>query len=172
MVFKVIDNQIVGLTKNIKTFGVASSGKVTRLVDDFNNLKTTTGLTTKAWDIMIDSVESKYGQNAADYLRGVAQQGDAARASVDGFYAALVQDIPTHGLRNVQSVINTYNSLDSATQQQFAQAIGLTNRNLGNYLSNLNGAQANMRGYGAQLVATTAKTIGLQAATMALNAVI
>ena len=127
MVFKVIDNQIVGLTKGIKTFSVSSSGKVTRLVDDFNNLKTTTGLTTNAWDTMIEGVERKYGTNAADYLRNVAQQGDAARASVGDFYAALVHDT-THGFRNVQSVINTFNSLDPATQQQFAQAIGLTNR--------------------------------------------
>lgn len=168
--FKVIDNHLVGLNKNIKTFSVAASSKVTRLVDCFNDLKMSTGLTTKAWDRMTKGVEKTYGQNAADYLRGVAKQGDAARASVDGFYAALVQDIPTHGFRNVQAVISQYNSLDSATQNQFAQAIGLTNRNLGNYLTNLDGAKGSMAGYGAQLVATTAKTIGLQAATMLLNA--
>ena len=172
MVFKVIDNQIVGLTKSIKTFSVASSGKVTRLIDAFNNLKMTTGLTTKTWDTMIDGVERKYGQNAADYLRSVAKQGDAARASVDKFYAALVQDIPTHGFRNVQAVINQYNSLDPTTQKQFAQAIGLTNKNLGNYLTNLDGGQAKMSGYAGQLVVTTTKTIGLKAATMALNAAI
>lgn len=170
--FKVIGNQIVGLTKNIKIFSISSSNKVTRLVDRFNDLKNTTGLTTKAWDRMVKGVESKYGANAANYLRNVANQGNAARASVEDFYAAMVRDIPTHGFRNVQSVINTFNTLDPATQQQFAQAIGLTNRNLGNYLANLNGARAGMAGYAGELVATTAKTVALRVASMALNAVI
>ena len=52
----------------------------------------------------------------------------------------------------------------------FAKAVSQSNTQLGNYLGGLNGAKASLVGYGTQLAITTAKTIGLRAVTMALNA--
>ena len=75
----------------------------------------------------------------------------------------------------IQTALNTYNSnLSKSTRLQnaYINAISKQNSGLGKYLSGLNGAQAGMRGYIASLVGATAKTIGLQIATTALNAAV
>ena len=79
------------------------------------------------------------------------------------------------GLKNIKPLLDEYNSgckNTGLTQQQFAEAVGESNKVAGNYLSGLNGGKATMRGYVSSLVSAKAATIGLQAATIALNAAI
>lgn len=57
-------------------------------------------------------------------------------------------------------------------QNAYVQAVGKQNVTLGNYLAGLNGAKASMGGYVKSLVAAKAASIGLQVASVALNATI
>lgn len=91
-------------------------------------------------------------------------------------------DAQSTKLQNVRLLLDEYNSgLDTTgnickntglAQQDFAEAVGESNRIAGNYLKGLNGGQATMRGYVSSLISAKAATIGLQAATIALNAAI
>lgn len=75
-------------------------------------------------------------------------------------------------LSDVKNLFDEYNlgcKNTGLAQQDFVKAVGESNRVAGNYLSGLNGGQATMRGYVGSLIAAKAATIGLQAATMALN---
>lgn len=77
------------------------------------------------------------------------------------------------GFTKVTKAMRQYNALGAISQEEqkaFAGAVGITNAQLGSYLSGLNGAKANLAGYGLSLVISTAKTIGLTVATAALNA--
>ena len=75
----------------------------------------------------------------------------------------------------LNNAFKTYNgNLSKSTQLQnaYVQAIGKQNVTLGNYLAGLNGAKASMGGYVKSLVAAKATSIGLQAASIALNTAI
>lgn len=72
----------------------------------------------------------------------------------------------------LNNAFNAYNNnLSKSTQLQtaYVKAVGNQNTSLGNYLSGLNGAKASMGGYVKSLVGAKAATIGLQAASVALN---
>lgn len=76
-------------------------------------------------------------------------------------------------MTNAKNIISAYNNLVDKSGQahsKFASAISTFNPQLGSYLSGLDGAEASLAGYGAQLAFTTVKTFALQAATLALNA--
>lgn len=76
-------------------------------------------------------------------------------------------------MTNAKNIISAYNNLvdkSGQTHSKFASAISTFNPQLGSYLSGLDGAEASLAGYGAQLAFTTVKTFALQAATLALNA--
>lgn len=76
-------------------------------------------------------------------------------------------------MTNAKNIISAYNNLvdkSGQTQSKFASAISTFNPQLGSYLSGLDGAEASIAGYGAQLAFATVKTFALQAATLALNA--
>lgn len=76
-------------------------------------------------------------------------------------------------MTNAKNIISAYNNLvdkSGQTQSKFASAISTFNPQLGSYLSGLDGAEASLAGYGAQLTVSTVKTFALQAATLALNA--
>lgn len=76
-------------------------------------------------------------------------------------------------MTNAKNIISAYNNLvdkSGQTQSKFASAISTFNPQLGSYLSGLDGAEASLAGYGAQLAFATVKTFALQAATLALNA--
>ena len=85
-------------------------------------------------------------------------------------------------LANVRTLLNEYNtSLAEGsngltkcglTQNQFAESVMQSNRNLGVYLSGLESGEATMGGYVGTLIGAKLATIGLRIATMALNAVI
>lgn len=78
------------------------------------------------------------------------------------------------GYKKVTEAMKQYNAIagNAKDQKEFAKAVSTTNVNLGSYLTGLNGVKASLGGYGASLVLSTAKTIGLTLATTALNAAI
>lgn len=83
--------------------------------------------------------------------------------------------INVNQIKSARSVIDSYNSsllMGTERQNAFMQEISLSNPSMYTYLNSLNGAEASMRGYATATAATTAKTIGLRVATLALNAVV
>lgn len=75
-------------------------------------------------------------------------------------------------LNNAFKAYNGNLSKSTQLQNAYAQAVGKQNVTLGNYLAGLNGAKASMGGYVKSLVAAKAASIGLQAASIALNTAI
>lgn len=73
----------------------------------------------------------------------------------------------------VQKQIERYNSVSSKSasfQQKYNAVLQSSDSSFARYARGLNGGQASMKGYISSLVGATVKTVGLQAATMALNA--
>ena len=75
-------------------------------------------------------------------------------------------------LNNAFKAYNGNLSKSTQLQNAYVQAVGKQNVTLGNYLAGLNGAKASMGGYVKSLVAAKAASIGLQAASIALNTAI
>ncbi len=75
-------------------------------------------------------------------------------------------------LNNAFKAYNSNLSKSMQSQNAYVQAIGKQNTSLGNYLAGLNGAKASMGGYVKSLIGAEAATIGLQAASVALNTAI
>lgn len=73
-------------------------------------------------------------------------------------------------LNNAFKVYNGNLTKSTELQNSYIKSVGGQNQALGNYLAGLNGAKASMGGYIISLGAATLKTIGLQAASIALNA--
>ena len=167
--FKVIGNNLTTIFNRVQdiTTGVnLSTDSVNRYVDVFNKLNAKQAFG-HGWEQFLNGMNLQNG-NMASYFEDLAKQGASARASIEGVYAAIL-DGNTRGIGNVKSVIATFNSLNPANQKAFATAVGQTNVQLGNYLTNLQGSNASLKGYTFQLVATTAKTLALKAASIALN---
>ena len=170
--FKVVGNNLTTIFNRVQdiTTGVnLSTDSVNRYVDVFNKLNAKQAFG-HGWEQFLNGMNLQNG-NMATYFEDLAKQGASARASIEGVYAAIL-DGNTRGIGNVKSVIATFNSLNPANQKAFATAVGQSNVQLGNYLMNLQTGTASMREYAGQVVQTTAKTIGLQVASTALNAVI
>ena len=93
-------------------------------------------------------------------------------ASMSAYTVSLQGNIA--GYKKVTEAMKQYNAIagNAKDQKEFAKAVSTTNVNLGSYLTGLNGVKASLGGYGASLVLSTAKTIGLTLATTALNAAI
>lgn len=102
-------------------------------------------------------------------FRELAKQGENARVSITDCYSAIISG-NTRGIKNVANVIETFNRLDPKNQKDFANAIKLSNSQLGTFLLSTKQSNKSLGTYGASLVATKAKTIGLTVATTALNA--
>jgi len=170
MVFKSVDGHFATIfdkVQKIKTGFGTTKEEINGIVDSFNELNKKQDV--DALNGFYDSIASK-NTDVADMFKNIAKQGETATASVQDFYAAILNG-NTSGFMNVKSIIETFNSVDSSHQQDFAKAVGQTNKNLGTYLSNVQDGSASMAGYGKQLVATTAKTALLTAGTAALNAI-
>ena len=120
-------------------------------------------LTQKGWDRLLAQSD--------DGLRTYLTSIKGKSASMDSYNTSLNGNFV--GLKNVNSAINEYNSLSSkgaTAQGNFAQAVSVSNKNLGNYLTSSNGATASTWGYYSSLVAAKVGTIALKVATVALNA--
>ena len=116
-----------------------------------------------------------------DYITDAAKDFDVMSDSVNNlsdkaFVNLYAQNLKnTTGFNGVRSSIEAYNNavnLGGNAAKNMATAIGTTNKTLGTYLTNLNGATATFPKYIASLVKAKAATILLQTATMALNMVL
>ncbi len=78
-----------------------------------------------------------------------------------------------HGLSGVNKAIKEYNKLtDKSSKSKFAETISQSNTSLGDYLKGLADANGGLAGYAISLATASLKTVGLRAATMALNATV
>ncbi len=100
-----------------------------------------------------------YNKNGAFNLQGLSVN---ASQSVSNFTK----------LNNAFTAYNGNLSKSTQLQNAYIQAVGKQNVSLGNYLAGLNGAKASMGGYIKSLIGAKAASIGLQAASLALNAAI
>lgn len=173
MVFKTADGSLTSIFKKTEQissgFNLAST-EVNSFVDQFNRINSNQQFD-RPWERFLQGATNR-DSNVALYFAEIAERGASARASVEGVYAAIL-DSNTKGFANVKSTITLFNQAQqsgSENAKAFASAVGQSNTQLGNYLGGLNGAKASLVGYGTQLAITTAKTIGLRAASMALNA--
>lgn len=119
-------------------------------------------------------------QNYAQGIRDVSKEYLTSGKALQSFInqqnlsqvALMAQD---KSFRNCKSIINEYNTdckNVGVSQADFVQTVGTSNQVMGKYLSGLNGASAGMGGYTKALIGAKLQTIGLQVASMALNAVI
>lgn len=172
MVFKVIDGNfttIFNKTKNVSEGFSLASNQLNRFVEGFNRLNSSQNFGSR-WGSFLNGVTSK-NVNLATYFENLAKQGASAKANIEGVYAVILNG-NTRGIGNVKSVISMFNSINSENQKDFANAVKQTNSQLGNYLSNLNGVKASLSSYAGQVALTTAKTVALKIASVALNATI
>ena len=178
MVFKEFGKDIINLSKNYKTLNVVTSEQVNSLgllTNKLNSLKDIGNLTTDSMNGLYKSVQSFGNDNLTYYFQSVAEGAENARVNIVDAYAAIL-DGNTHGLQNVQSIMNTFNnSFDGSVEKQkeFTKAVGQSNKGLANYLNSIEaGGTATLKGYVGQLVKTTAQTVLLTAKTIALQAAI
>ena len=84
-----------------------------------------------------------------------------------------VFDKPITAIKGIVDGLKSYNSVLSEStdlQKSHIDVVTQQNSSLGNYLSGLNGAEASLGGYAKSLVKSKIASIGLQAASIALNA--
>lgn len=177
MVFKNFSSDIINLVKSYDELNVATgeqSVKLTNLVSDFNDLKDVGNLSTQSVENILTQVKSLNNKNLTTYFREVAEGAENARVNIVDAYAAILNG-NANGLKNVQSIMNTFNNSFNGSvemQRDFAEAVGQSNLNLGNYLTSLEqGGTASLKGYTGYLVKTTAQTALLTVRTVALQAV-
>lgn len=180
MVFKEFSSDIIDLKKNFNTLNVATKEQIVdlnNLSKAFNIDKQDGAMSGKNFDDFIKKIEkldTDIGNNGnlTNYFKSIAEGAENARVNIVDAYAAIL-DGNTHGLKNVQSIMNTYNKSFEGNvkgQEDFAKAVGQTNQSLGNYLNNLEqGATASLQDYGVELVSAKIKTIALTVKTMALQ---
>lgn len=130
------------------------------VIDEYNQHVQNGTLTTENFNNILQLCD----ESLANYLKNILGE----EGSLTGYEVSLKGSFDS--LMKINSVIQEFNNLDPSKQEDFATAVGLTNVNLGNYLSGLNGANGSLIGYGVSLATSTAKTIGLTLATTALNA--
>lgn len=176
MVFKSLGTDLFNLSKNYKTINVLSqenSNHLQVLINDLNDLKATGDITTETLNDILNSTDSidKNG-NLTNYFESVAKGASDAKVNIVDAYAAILNG-NTHGLKNVQSIFNTYNESlkdNEQGQKDFTKAVGQSNSSLSGYLKTVGkDGTASLKGYAGHLVKTTAKTIALELATAALN---
>ena len=173
MVFKTVDGHITNIfnkVEKIKTGFDLTNNEIQKFVNNFNNFNSKQDFGQDYTDF-ITKMNGK-DLNVSLMFSELAEKGASAKASVEGVYAAIL-DGNTKGFANVKSTMTLFNQAQQSgadNAKAFAKAVGQSNTQLGNYLGGLNGAKASLVSYGTQLTITTAKTIGLRAVTMALNA--
>lgn len=146
-----INNEVIQPFQNAQT-----------VIDKYNLAIKYNSLTQSGWNRLLE--QSDEGLKA--YLLSI--KGNTAYMS--GYTASLQGSFK--GYTQVSSAISQYNNLSekgAEEQKGFATAVASTNSKLGNYLTNLNGANASMGGYVKYLIGATLRTIGLQTVTIALN---
>ena len=176
MVFKNFSLDVIGLVKNYSSLNAISgecSEKIKIIASDLNDLKDTGKLTTDSLNSVYNSLDSLNSDSFSAYIKSIAEGAENARVNIVDAYAAML-DGNTHGLQNIQSIFNTYNDTlkgNVKEQKNFTAAVGQSNITLSKYLATVGtDGKAGLAGYAGYLATATAKTIGLQIATTALNA--
>lgn len=173
MVFKTVDGHLSSIFNKVEKINTGfdlTNNDVQKLIEKFNNFNSQQDFG-QDYEKFIKDVTNE-DLNVSLMFSELAEKGASAKASIEGVYAAIL-DGNTTGFANVKSTITLFNQAQQSgadNAKAFAKAVGQSNTQLGNYLGGLNGAKASLVGYGTQLAITTAKTIGLRAVTMALNA--
>ena len=173
MVFKTVDGHLSSIFNKVEKINTGfdlTNNDVQKLIEKFNNFNSQQDFG-QDYEKFIKDVTNE-NLNVSLMFSELAEKGASAKASIEGVYAAIL-DGNTTGFANVKSTIELFNQAQQSgadNAKAFAKAVGQSNTQLGNYLGGLDGAKASLVGYGTQLAITTAKTIGLRAVTMALNA--
>lgn len=173
--FKGFGKDVIDLVKNFGTLNTITelgNHKLQKYISTLNLYKDNGSISTDNLSNILEQVDSLNSDNLTNLFKQIAEGSANARINIEDCYAAIL-DGNTHGLKNVQSIFNTYNNTlknSEKDQKAFTKAVGQTNTNLSNYLSTVKtDGTASLTGYMGYLAKTTAKTIGLQAATLALN---
>lgn len=173
MVFKTVDGHITNIFNKVDKLNTGfelTNDEIQGIVNRFNELNSNQNFGQEYTDFIAEMTNRNF--NVSQMFSDLAKQGASAKASIEGVYAAIL-DGNTTGFANVKSTITLFNQAQQSgtdNAKAFAKAVSQSNTQLGNYLGGLNGAKASLVGYGTQLAITTAKTIGLRAVTMVLNA--
>ena len=155
-------NKELSNSAKLSKLSLSTFDNISTMIDKYNKQVVGSEVNKENWD----------NQPTLSTFKAYTQQLPTnERATREGYD----QDISQYstGLTGVANTMAQYNKLAEkgiATQNEYAKAIATTNPKLGSYLTNLNGAKAGMSGYAMQLAGATLKTVGLQAATMALDA--
>ena len=135
--------------------------------------------------VQVDLYLKAHGLNEVEELKNYILNNNIKRDSVNNLiqtqnYKNIADQ--AHGFKGVKNAINKYNAGITQTDfdtEKFVSTVNLANPSLGKYLSSLkdaNGqyrkADAGLNGYAGSLITAAAKTVALQAATMALNTAI
>lgn len=167
MIFKqeTVKSWFSGIKTSINNEVIQPFQNAEQVIWKYNQAIQHNSLTQKGWERLL--AQSDDGLKA--YLTNIK----GTTASMTGYTVSLQGNIT--GFKKVSSAITQYNALATAgtqKQNEFSTAVAATNGRLGGYLRGLGGAKASLSGYVNSLVSATAKTIALQAATMALNAAV
>lgn len=130
--------------------------------------------------IDVNDVIEQSMSGASDRAKEFAKTWDLSNEAIGEFSKKSLEETgviskTSSSMTNAKNIISAYNNLvdkSGQTQSKFASAISTFNPQLGSYLSGLDDAEASLAGYGVQLAFATVKTFALQAATLALNAVL
>ena len=175
MIFKPINdglsnwlNSILSINKGLSDtakfskLSISNFSKLSQKIDDYN-----TSVVGKA-----NEKENWNNKPVTNTFTAYTQQLSTNEKATREGYNQYISQYST-GLTGVSNTMAQYNKLAEkgiSNQNEYAKAIATTNPKLGSYLTSLNGAKAGMSGYAIQLAGATLKTVGLQAATMALDA--
>jgi len=153
-------NKEIDNTSKVANLQIANFSGLGNRIDAYNNV------TAKS----AEKQEQLRNTIPIDTFQAYTQTLGDNQATLEGYQKYLGQTATGFaGVRNAIANFNTMQSKGVEQQNAYAQAIGTGNTHLGQYLTNLNGAQATMGGYISSLFKAKVATIGLQAASIALN---
>ena len=173
MVFKTVDGHITNIFNKVDKLNTGfelTNNEIQKIVNRFNDFNSKQSFGQEYTDFIAEMTNRNF--NVSQMFDDISKQGASARANVKDFYAAIL-DGNTKGFSNVKSTMALFNQAQQSgadNARDFAKAVGQSNTLLGGYLSTLgtNGT-ATLKGYIGYLASATAKTIGLQLVTAALN---
>ena len=173
MVFKTVDGHITNIFNKVDKLNTGfelTNNEIQKIVNRFNDFNSKQSFGQEYTDFIAEMTDRNF--NVSQMFDDISKQGASARANVKDFYAAIL-DGNTKGFSNVKSTMALFNQAQQSgadNARDFAKAVSQSNTQLGGYLSTLgtNGT-ATLSGYVGHLVKATAKTIGLQLATITLN---
>lgn len=153
-------------TDDLKTWSRA----IERVQLDLNNIQ----------NADLNSLKAKYLSGAPLEVKEFADNFDFLNGKVSDFsvqmkQSALATAASEASFKQIRGLINTFNhdlSSMGLTQEQWADGVSKTNKVLGAHFKTVKVGEASFGGYIKQLIKSKVATIGMEVATMALNAAI